>query len=163
MYSAVRSGVRRRKFVLLSVAATLGAAAGCLGGGGTGSGPEEPEYGDWFGNVPNFEGFEDHTDESEVRVMVGAGDRGFLYDPPAVTVAPGTTIIWEWTGKGGEHVVAERNEAWSNPQGLTSTEGHTWEREFTKPGTHLYECWPHRGLGMKGGVFVDAHASDSAD
>ena len=149
--------MRRRNFVSLSATAALGLTAGCVGVGGNAA-PEEPEYGDWFENVNNFEGFEDHTDESEVRVMVGAGDRGFLYDPPAVTVAPGTTVVWEWTGRGSEHEVAEREGAWSNPEGLVNEEGHTWERGFAEPGTHLYECWPHKSLGMKGGVFVDAHA-----
>jgi len=158
--STILFGVKRRRFVLLSAA--LGSATGCVGGGS--SAPEEPEYGDWFDNVGNFDGFEDHTGEDEVRVSVGAGDQGFLFGPPAITVAPGTTVVWEWTGKGNEHVVAERDGDWSNPEGLIAEEGHTWERGFTgsDAGTHLYECWPHKSLGMKGGVFVDAHASSAS-
>ncbi|MDZ7687352.1 MAG: halocyanin domain-containing protein [Halobacteriales archaeon] len=149
--------MQRREFLVLSGVTVLGATTGCIGGEAA---PEEPEYDDWFSNVPHFDGFEDHTDDNEVRVMVGAGDNGFLFDPPAITVTPGTTVVWEWTGVGGEHVVAETNGDWQNPQGLTATEGHTWSREFSESdaGTHLYECWPHTSLGMKGGVFVDAHA-----
>ena len=146
--------MKRRRFVLLSAA--LATTTGCVGGGG--SAPEQPEYGDWFENVGNFEGFEDHRGEDEVGVTVGAGENGFLFDPPAVTIAPGTTVVWEWTDEGGPHVVAERDGAWQNPAGLIDEEGHTWERDFTASdaGTHLYVCWPHRSSGMKGGVFVDA-------
>mgnify|MGYP000450399622 CR=1 FL=1 len=147
--------MQRREFLVLSGVA-LTATTGCIGA--SGGVPEEPEYDDWFENVPQFEGFEDYTDENEVRVMVGAGEHGFRFDPPAITVEPGTTVVWEWTGVGGQHVVAERNEAWQNPEGLIATEGHTWRREFPESdaGTHLYECWPHRASGMKGGIFVDA-------
>jgi halocyanin-like protein len=147
--------MQRREFLVFSGVTALGAATGCLGGG---SAPEEPEYDDWFENVQHFEGFEDHTDADEVSVMVGAGDNGFLFDPPAITITPGTTVVWEWTGEGGQHVVAERDERWQNPEGLVEGEGHTWQKEFvgSDAGTHLYECWPHRSSGMKGGVFVDA-------
>jgi halocyanin-like protein len=147
--------MQRREFLVLSGVSVLGATTGCIGASGT---PEEPEYDNWFENVPHFEGFEDHRAEEEVRVMVGAGKNGFLFDPPAITITPGTTVVWEWTGEGGQHVVAERDGAWQNPEGLVESEEHSWSREFTRSnaGTHLYECWPHRSSGMKGGIFVDA-------
>jgi halocyanin-like protein len=95
------------------------------------------------------------TDTGEITVLVGAGESGYLFDPVAVAVAPGTTITWEWTGDGGSHNVAERDEEWANPGGTLSTEGHTWSREFSSGGTELYECWPHSSLGMRGGIFID--------
>ena len=150
--------MQRREFLLLSGASVLAATAGCIGGEDA---PTEPEYDDWFSNVPHFEGFEDYTDQDEVEVLVGAGERGFLFDPPAITIAPGTTVVFEWTGEGGEHEVSETTEfEWRNPEGLLDVEGHVWEREFPEreAGTHLYECWPHVGSGMKGGIFVDAYA-----
>lgn len=147
--------MRRRTFVAAAIAVAVEAPlAGCLGGDEP---PEEPEYDDWFGNVDEFDGFEDRTGADEVTVRVGAGDHGFRFDPPAVTTTPGTTVAFEWTGRGGEHNVQERDGAWENPEGLVSGAGHVWRREFTEPGTHLYECWPHRSQGMKGGIFVDAH------
>ncbi|PSP27187.1 hypothetical protein BRC65_07275 [Halobacteriales archaeon QH_2_65_14] len=144
----------RRRFLLLSGVAAATATAGCLGDDDT---PADPEYGDWFDNVPHFEGFEDVTDREEITVLVGAGEYGFLYEPPAITVVPGTRVRFEWTGEGGAHEVSERDDEWSNPGGLTESADHTWERPFEEPGTHLYKCWPHRANGMKGGVFVDAH------
>jgi halocyanin-like protein len=143
----------RRQFLTLAGGASGVALAGCLGGDAA---PTEPGADEWLSGVPNFDGFEDYTDASEVTVAVGAGDDGFLFASPAITVEPETTVVWEWTGEGGQHVVAEADEEWQNPEGLLSEAGHTWSREFTEAGTHRYECWPHSGLGMKGAVFVDA-------
>ena len=143
----------RRQFVVLVAGVGLSGVAGCLGD----DDPEQPEYGDWFDNVDNFDGFEDRTDEDPVTVLVGAGERGWQFDPPAITVRPGTTVIWEWTGDGGDHNVEHEGGDWENPGGTISEAGHTWEREFSESGTHLYTCWPHDGIGMRGGIFVDAH------
>lgn len=147
--------MQRREFLVLSGVSVLGATTGCIGASGT---PEEPEYDNWFENVPHFEGFENHRGEDEVRVMVGAGENGYQYEPPAISITPGTTVVWEWTGTGGKHNVEADNKNWQNPQGLTATGGHSWSREFSRSdsGTHLYKCMPHESLGMKGGVFVDA-------
>jgi len=143
----------RRTFLTVASAAGLTAVAGCSGGG---SAPEEPEPGDWFGPVGgDFTGFEDMTGQNEIRVDVGAGDNGFRFNPVAITVAPGTTVVWEWTGMGGQHNVAEQEEEWKNPDGLVGEQDHTWSREFSDAGTHLYECWPHSSSGMRGGIFVD--------
>lgn len=147
-------GMHRRQFV---AATAVAAIAGCLGDDEP---PTEPEPGDWFDGVPNYEGFEDRTDEREVTVLVGAGDNGFLFDPPAITVAPETTVVFEWTGEGGDHEVAHPDGDWGNPEGLLDEAGHTYDRTFSEPGTHRYECWPHRGQGMKGAVFVDAGAGE---
>lgn len=130
------------------------AVGGCLGGDDPPT--EEPEPGDWFDGVPHYDGFEDYTGESRVTVLVGASDSGFHFDPPAITVDPGTTVVFEWTGEGGEHEVSEVDDEWGNPEGLISDAGHEWERAFSEPGTHRYECWPHTGQGMVGAVFVDA-------
>jgi halocyanin-like protein len=147
--------MNRRTFIAVAGATGLTAMAGCSGGGGA---PEEPEYEEgWFGPVDEFDGFTDMTDQNEIPVAVGAGDSGFRFDPVAITVAPGTTIRWEWTGKGGEHNIQDPDEEWSNPEGLVSAQGHTWSREFSDAGTHLYECWPHSDSGMRGGIFVDGN------
>jgi halocyanin-like protein len=145
--------MERRRFLALAGVAAGAALAGCPGDEDP---PEAPAPGDWMDGVPHYEGFEDHTGEDEVTVLVGAGDDGFLFDPPAVTVDPGTTVVWEWTGEGGDHVVSEEDEEWGNPEGLVNDAGHVWEREFTEAGTHRYECWPHSGQGMRGAIFVDA-------
>lgn len=145
--------MNRRRFVALTGALGLAGVAGCLGD----EAPEEPEYDGWFANVDNFEGFVDRTDEDPVTVLVGAGDRGWQFEPAAITIRPGTTVTWEWTGEGGDHNVEHRDNDWENPEGTVAEAGHTWERAFSRPGTHLYSCWPHDGVGMRGGIFVDAH------
>lgn len=146
--------VTRRQFVVLAGGLTTMAVAGCLDD----DSPEEPEYGDWFDNTDNFDGFEDRTGEGTVTVLVGTGERGWQFDPPAIAVAPGTVVRFEWTGRGGDHNVEHADSDWQNPAGLVVEEGHTWEREFDEPGTHRYLCWPHDELGMRGAVFVDAGA-----
>jgi halocyanin-like protein len=148
--------MNRRRFLALSGLVGVTAAAGCFHD--TEEAPEAPEYGEWFGNTDNFDGFVDRTDRDTVAVLVGAGEQGLLFDPPAITATPGTTVRWEWTGKGGAHNVQQPDEDWKNPEGTVSEEGHTWDRTFDSPGTHRYECWPHTGLGMRGAVFVNVHA-----
>lgn len=145
--------MERRRFLTLAAAPATAALAGCPGDDEP---PDEPSPGDWLDGVPHYDGFEDHRGEAEVTVLVGAGDSGFRFDPPAITVDPGTTVVFEWTGNGGDHVVSEVDDEWGNPEGLVDDAEHVWQREFTEAGTHRYECWPHSGQGMKGAIFVDA-------
>ncbi|MFD1565749.1 halocyanin domain-containing protein [Haloarchaeobius amylolyticus] len=136
---------------------------------------EEPEYGDWFDDVDNYEETEDLTDEDEdededeVTVDVGAGDDGYQFDPPAIRIAQDTTVVWEWTGEGGEHNVVhvpEEEEEQEIPNAtdadepvfeteITDEEGFTFEHQFEDTGTYLYVCEPHRQQGMKGAVVVE--------
>lgn len=166
---------RRRD--LIRAAAALGTAglvgaSGCLGGDG-GSGddsttyvPNEPDYQNWFKGVGPHDGTVDARGESGVTVRVGAnGPNGYYYfDPTAVAVSPGTTVTWDWTGRGGAHnVVAvpstqafqaeavERAFDSGKPVDAGST---TFAREFPSPGLFTYVCEPHRTLGMRGAVFV---------
>lgn len=144
-----------RRQLIGSALATIVPFAGCLG---SDDAPTEPEVGDWFGPTRNFDGFADYTTRDRVTVLVGTGDRGWEFDPPAITVAPGTVVSFEWTGRGGDHNVEHADARWENPEGLVAVGGHTWERRFSRPGTHKYTCWPHEHLGMRGAIFVDAHA-----
>lgn len=150
-----RTAIRRRGLLAAVAVGAVAPVAGCLGDD---EAPTEPEYGDWFDNVPQFDGFVDRTDEDSVTVLVGAGENGFRFDPPAVTVSPETAVVFEWTGNGGTHNIEEPDGAWENPSGLVESADHSWERTFEDAGTHRYQCWPHRGSGMKGAIFVDAHA-----
>lgn len=147
----------RRHFIALTCTAGGLGLAGCLGGDDA---PTEPDVGDWFGPTDNYDGFEDHTDQEQVNVLVGTGDQGWEFEPPAITVSPGTVVEFEWTGDGGDHNVEHADTDWQNPEGTVSAEGHTWEREFSDPGTHRYTCWPHDEVGMRGAIFVDAHAEE---
>ena len=93
----------------------------------------------------------DRTGEETVAVDVGADD-GFAYAPAHVRVDPGTTLVWEWTGKGGGHNVYAVDGSFESE--LVAEEGHTYERAFETPGTHEYVCTPHQTRGMRGSVKV---------
>ncbi|ELZ35555.1 halocyanin domain-containing protein [Halorubrum tebenquichense] len=125
-------------------------------GGDGGSGGGAAGYGDWFENVGNYEGTRDLRGQSEVTVSVGAGENGLLFDPPAILIDPGTTVVWEWTGQGGAHNVVEENEVFSSGE-TVAEEGSTFEYTFEDAGegdVFRYVCEPHAGAGMKGAVAV---------
>lgn len=140
--------MERRGF-LAAVGAT--AVAGCTGSGGSDGEPEEDGYGNWFGDVDNFDGEIDRTGQDRTRVLVGAGD-GLAFEPAAIVVAPETTVVWEWTGNGGGHNVVEIDGAFESS--LVAEAGHTFEHSFADRGLYPYFCTPHRDEGMKGGVRV---------
>ncbi|PSQ16747.1 halocyanin domain-containing protein [Halobacteriales archaeon QS_8_69_26] len=111
---------------------------------------------EWLSNTSNYDGtVTDATDQSEVTVTVGAEGNGanFAFEPPAIRVSTGTTVVWEWNGKGGQHNVHERDDAFESEQ--TGTEGHTFPQTFGDPGVVLYKCDPHEGAGMKGAILVE--------
>lgn len=100
---------------------------------------------------------EDRTGEDEVTVAVGAGD-GFAFDPPAIRIEAGTTIVWEWTGDGGVHNVVPDGDTDFDDFGdddMVDEAGHTVSDTFDEPGVGMYVCTPHRGLNMFGGFVVE--------
>ena len=74
------------------------------------------------------------------------------YDPGAVTVPAGTTVVWSNKGKEEHSVTADDN---SFDSGLKKT-GGTFSRAFPRPGKYAYHCQPHPW--MKGTVEVVAAA-----
>ncbi|NHN43294.1 halocyanin domain-containing protein [Halorubellus sp. JP-L1] len=133
-----------------------GGSGGSDGDGESGDGGAggDVDYGGWFDDVGNFDGTVDATGESEVTVEVGSEANGGAYGfgPAAIRVDPGTTVVFEWTGKGGSHnVVAEDGSYESSMQG---SEGETYERTFDAEGVSKYYCGPHKAMGMKGAVVV---------
>ena len=93
----------------------------------------------------------DATGEESVAVAVGA-EGGFAFAPAALRIDAGTTVVWEWTGVGGSHNVIDRSGAFES--GLAAAEGHTFEHEFSTPGTYEYVCTPHQTRDMEGTVEV---------
>ncbi len=101
---------------------------------------------------------EDHTDEDEVVIANGAGDEGFAFDPVALRIDTGTTIVWEWTGEGGSHNVVPDGDTDFDDFGddeIVDEEGHTVEDTFDEEGVGLYVCEPHAGVGMYGAFIVE--------
>jgi len=122
--------------------------------GGSGGEFAEPDYDGWFDGVGNYDGTVDRTGQDEVTIEVGAEGNGgsFAFSPAAVRVDPGTKVVWEWTGAGGQHNVAgESHDFQSEMQG---SEGDTYALEFDGQGVVTYACTPHEPAGMKGAVVV---------
>lgn len=152
----------RRDFVRAGVG-----TAAALGAVGASDSAVAQAYGGWLSDTSNYEGTVDFTGQEQVTVTVGAGENGVLFDPPAILVDPGTTVVWEWTGAGGSHNVVhepdgEDAEAAFESE-LMDSEGATFEQSFESAGTFRYFCSPHRVVGMKGVVAVGSTDDELID
>jgi halocyanin-like protein len=112
------------------------------------------EYDGWFEDANNFDGTVDMTGEEEVIVEVGAGEVGLAFDPAAIHVDPGTTVVWEWTGEGGGHNVAERETGERYESERTDEAGTRYDVTVESDGISKYVCVPHAASGMKGAIAV---------
>jgi len=141
-------GVTRRNLLRGAAGVTLAASAGPA------LAQSEPGYDGWFEDVGNFDETVDKRGQDEVTITVGAQGNGgaFAFDPPAVRISRGTTIVWEWTGNGGSHNVVAENGAFESE--LVGDSGHTFEYTFEESGIVKYACTPHKTAGMKGAVVV---------
>lgn len=139
---------------------SLGAAT-AVGGAAAAAPVAAQSYDGWFDDVENYDATVDLRGNDEVTVAVGAGDDGLFFDPPAILVDPGTTVVWEWTGEGGGHNVVHEPAEGENPvfeSDIVSEAGYTFEHTFddTEEAVYRYYCAPHLDFGMKGAVAVGA-------
>ena len=144
------TSMSRRGFFRASAGAAAATAAVAAG-----SGTAAAAYDGYLDDVPNYEGTYDYRDEDEIHVEVGAGDDGLLFEPAAILVDEGATVVWEWTGEGGQHNVAAEDESFESD--LVDEAGHTFEHTFddAEEGDFFnYLCTPHEAVGMKGTVAV---------
>ena len=86
------------------------------------------------------------------------------FDPPALEVAPGTTVTWTQTDKGSVHTVTSGTVD-TDPTGATTThadgrfdsgqlaEDKQFTFTFSEPGTYPYFCVIHQAT-MRGEVRV---------
>ncbi|GAB3694508.1 cupredoxin domain-containing protein [Halorubrum pallidum] len=163
---------RRRYVAGTGAVLTLGTLAGCSGGGGDGgdgeSGSDGGSGAEALDDVPSaideylsdarlYEGtILDYTGEDEVTVSVGAGEVGYAFDPAAIRIDAGTTVVWEWSGQGGAHNVqsADDSDTDFDSGSAVTEEGTTFEQTFESAGVQLYYCLPHQTSGMLGGIDV---------
>lgn len=157
---------RRSALRTLGVGSSLlvtGALAGCASIG-SGSEPAPgtvpPAVSDWLSDgisyASNFDGhLVDLRGQQRCTISVGVkGNLGhYAFAPPAIRIATGTEVVWQWTGGGGAHNVVAKDGAFdSGPPEAGST--ITFSQTFDQTGTYLYYCAPHRVAGMKGAVVV---------
>jgi len=129
---------------------------GTSGDGSSDGGSGGASFDGYLDDADNFDGtVVDETGADEVQVAVGSEANGgyFGFDPAAVRVSSGTTVVWEWTGEGGSHNVVDEGGSFSSD--LTDESGHTFSQTFDSAGTVKYYCEPHKSLGMKGVVVVE--------
>ena len=150
--------MKRRDFVRTAGGATAAVAASA---GATGTAAAQEVQPDWpsgasSGNVGSYT---DARGQDEVTISVGAGSNGLAFDPTLVWVDEGTTVVWEWTGAGGDHNVQTVDGG--GPASLDSgspvgEEGATYEYETSSEdaGITHYHCVPHTAVGMHGGIAV---------
>jgi halocyanin domain len=146
--------MRRRDFLR---GAGGGTAAAVTATATAGTASAQPSFGGWLSDVTNYSEVVDETGQEEVTVQVGVEANGgaFGFGPAAVQVDPGTTVVWEWTGEGGQHnVVAQSGGDFESE--LVGDAGFTHEQTLEEEGVVQYYCQPHQSLGMKGVVVVGA-------
>lgn len=105
----------------------------------------------WLADTENYTEIHDHSGSDSVTVEVGA-DNGLFFDPAAILVHPGTTVVWEWSGRGGHHDVVEVDGAFESE--MTDDADHSFDHTFSEAGVYLYSCRPHDAVGMRGAVVV---------
>lgn len=84
---------------------------------------------------------------------VRANDAYWGYGPAALAVTPGTTVYWDWTGRGGPHNVVGVDGRFDSGRAVEGDD-HEFRQTFDDPGVYNYYCAPHRSVDMKGSVFV---------
>jgi halocyanin-like protein len=147
-----------RRRLLRAGGASAAAAAGIAAGTGTGA----AQYDGWLDDVSNYDGTHDYRGQDEVTVAVGAGDTGLLFAPAAILIDPGTTVVWEWTGRGGAHNVVANDETFDSGE-TVNEEGYTFEYTFedaSEGDVFNYLCVPHEAVGMKGSVAIGSVDDD---
>ncbi|MGQ5517813.1 plastocyanin/azurin family copper-binding protein [Halococcus saccharolyticus] len=92
-------------------------------------------------------------------VQVGTGS-GTSFGPEEVTIAPGGTVVWEWTGEGGAHNVVAEDESF-NSGSPEEGSGITFQHTFQETGEFPYYCAPHEAVGMVGTVIVQEGGASS--
>ena len=122
--------------------------------GDVAAGNVEPDYEGFLDDAPNYTQTEDLRGEDEVEVGVGTGPEGLEFEPPAIWIDPGTTVVWEWTGEGGSHNVVTNEGPADLSSELTDEAGFTYEHTFEEEGITTYYCEPHITVGMLGAVAV---------
>ena len=87
-----------------------------------------------------------------------------LFNPEKITVAPGTTVVWENRGR-NDHNIVPADDSQISEWGVIDKNDFkpkdTYEHTFTEPGTYAYYCTLHgtKDKGMIGEVIVSADAS----
>lgn len=126
-------------------------------------------YGGWMADIDGYTEPLNRWSQDEVVVRVGAcGGKwdqrqnldehaaGIRFDPMALRINPGTTIIWGWTGAGGAHEIETHDGTREFKSDQMSRWGEEFRMGFTREhvGVTKYQCNIHGDLGMRGVIQV---------
>lgn len=154
----------RRTFLGSSIALGLGALAGCNGisaqttesGTGTAGNDDGEALDAWLAtaNDPQTPQIRDFRYDDPPTVYLGVSNTN-SFSPPAIKVAPDTTVTWEWVGDDAEYNVVATDESFDSGQPVSEA-GTVFEHTFQSEGTHRYISEPYADAGMKGVVVVES-------
>lgn len=146
----------KRRELFRTVGGCAAASTAVAAGSGSAAAQEEQPAWDYSEGVDG--GYEDARGQDEVIVEVGAPGNGgdLAFSPAQLWIDPGTTVIWEWTGEGGDHNVVTEEGPADLESPLTDEAGFEWEFEFTEEheGITAYHCEPHISVNMLAEVAV---------
>jgi halocyanin-like protein len=149
----------RRRVFMASVTAGLTALAGCQDIEGTIRLDVEKNREEWLEGIETYDGtILDWTGRETVEVENGAGPNGWYFDPPAIRVDTGTTVVWTWTADSARHNVIHANEKGQEKffkSELSAADTKEFRYTFETPGEHRYYCGPHEALNSRGLVIVE--------
>ena len=116
----------------------------------------DPAIDDWVARAPNFTGtVADRTDSATTTVTVGAPDSSnqFVFSPPVLRIATGTTVEWQWAGDSPHTVTFENQDIGTDD--VVAESGVQFTHTFEESGEYRYRCAPHESLGMRGAIIVE--------
>jgi halocyanin-like protein len=144
------------------------ASGGAGGGAENGDGADEPteepalgpmlDFDGWLDGTDNYRGVADKRGQSEVTIQVGATGNGgdFAFEPAAVHVDPGTTVVWEWVSDAAAYDVVDQTLDYASE--TATLPGTTFAMQFDGDGESRYDCSAYGDQGMRGVVVVGAGA-----
>jgi len=88
-------------------------------------------------------------------VTVGTPAGGLVFTPASITVAPNSTVTWNWNSGGVTHDVTFTDGSRSGPKS-----SGTFQKTFPTAGTFNYICSIH-GSVMSGTVIVSTSSGDN--
>ncbi len=92
-----------------------------------------------------------------VSMTVTVGDGGFFFFPPSVTIDPGDTVTWTWSGSGHSSTSGTPGQPSGFWDSGVRSQGATFSHTFPAAGSFPYFCSPHGACcGMVGSVTVAA-------
>ncbi|WP_155119403.1 halocyanin domain-containing protein [Halomicrobium katesii] len=110
----------------------------------------------WLADANGYDGRSRNVGYDDlIEVLVGHPTEGdsYAFDPPAVTVTPGTTVVWRWLDHGGPHNVVAVDGSFDSGD-ATDRPNETYSHHFETTGVYPYVSEPRRDDGLKGVIRV---------